>query len=96
VTDADWLPSESEYLFFNGPVSNCKSIVLALVFLPRIDQEGLHIDPWGLWVLAGDSIHPESWWVPAAYSWNSFFVCGLRSGSGEARKTIGTSRRSVL
>jgi hypothetical protein len=45
VTNADRLPSETEYLFFNGPVSNCKSIVLALVFRPRIDEEGLDIDP---------------------------------------------------
>jgi len=43
VTDAQGLPSETEYLFFNGPVSNCKSIVLVLVFHPRIDEEGLDI-----------------------------------------------------
>ena len=51
MTDAQGLPSETEYLFFNGPVSNCKSIVLALVFHPRIDEEGLDIDPWGFGVI---------------------------------------------
>jgi hypothetical protein len=47
VTDAQGLPNKTEYLFFNGPVSHCKSIVLALVFHPRIDEEGFDTDPWG-------------------------------------------------
>jgi hypothetical protein len=45
VTDAQGLPNKTEYLLFNRPVGNCKSIVLALVFHPRIDEEGLDIDP---------------------------------------------------
>jgi len=44
------LPS-AVLLYFNGPVSNCKSTVLALVFHPRIDEEGLDIEPWGFGVI---------------------------------------------
>jgi hypothetical protein len=39
MTNADRLPSEAEHLIFNGSVSNRKSIVLALVFRPGIDEE---------------------------------------------------------
>src|SRR5580692_1809162 len=51
VTDPQGLPSETEHLFFYGPVGNCKSIVLALVFRPRIDDEGLDIESWGFGVI---------------------------------------------
>jgi hypothetical protein len=47
MTNTDRLPSEAEHLIFNGSVSHRKSIVLALVFRPGIDEEGLHIDPRG-------------------------------------------------
>jgi hypothetical protein len=51
MTNADRLPSEAEHLIFNGSVSNRKSIVLALVFRPGIDEEGLHIVPRGFGII---------------------------------------------
>jgi hypothetical protein len=38
-------------VIFNGPVSNCKSIELALVFGPGINEEGLHIVSRGFGVI---------------------------------------------